>query len=78
MTGAQLQAIRRSMGTETEMPKILIKHRDHVFQTREGWFCIVANKVYGTWACREYAQAGMQTEQNRWARKLTKNEEQCE
>lgn len=40
---------------------------DHVFQTRAEWFCIVNGRTFGAWACREYALAGMKTEQRRAA-----------
>lgn len=43
---------------------------DKVFQMRDGWYCIVAGKVFGTWACREYALAGMRTEQLRYKKHL--------
>ena len=43
---------------------------DKVFQLRVGWFCIVAGQTFGTWPCKEYAIAGMQTEQRRYKKRL--------
>jgi hypothetical protein len=52
--------------TEAETNRILdASLPDQVFQMRDGWYCRVAGRVYGEWACREYAVAGMQVEQHR-------------
>jgi hypothetical protein len=39
--------------------------KDQIFRVKDGWNCIVAGRIFGTWACPEYAKAGMQTEQRR-------------
>ena len=41
------------------------KVADCVFRDRDGWHCVVDGEVYGIWPCREYAIAGMKTEQRR-------------
>jgi len=45
------------------MEKLTVQ--DQVFQLREGWFCVVANRIHGTWADRGAALAGLATEQRR-------------
>lgn len=44
--------------------------KDQVFQDRDGWKCIVNGKIFGIWARREYALAGMKTEQRRAERSI--------
>lgn len=43
---------------------------DQVFMLREGWYCIVAGKVFGPWQMHGYALAGMATEQRRHKARL--------
>lgn len=43
--------------------------KDHVYQMRAGWYCVVSGREYGPWAMREYAVAGMQVEQRRASRR---------
>jgi hypothetical protein len=38
---------------------------DRVFKMYDGWYCLVAGRTYGPWACKAYATAGMQVEQRR-------------
>ena len=40
--------------------------QDHIFRVGSGgWYCYVNGKTFGPWQLREYALAGMQTEQRR-------------
>jgi len=41
--------------------------KDRVFQLRDGWYCAVDGKTYGTWMSKAIAKAGMQVEQRRLA-----------
>jgi hypothetical protein len=40
---------------------------DQVFYLKDGFYCIVNGKVFGTWDTKEIAEAGMQVEQRRAA-----------
>lgn len=40
--------------------------RDHEpYRLNEGWFIVVAGRVHGPWATKEYAQAGYEVELRR-------------
>lgn len=39
--------------------------QDQVFALRDGFSCIVAGRTFGPWRMRQYAEAGMATEQRR-------------
>jgi hypothetical protein len=39
--------------------------RDRIFETADGWYCVVNGMVHGTWANRALAVAGMKVEQAR-------------
>lgn len=47
---------------------------DQFFRTSGGWVCMVNGRVFGPWPMKEYAIAGMQTEQRRAARKSADQE----
>jgi hypothetical protein len=38
---------------------------DRVFRNGDGWDCIVNGRVFGTWATKAIAKAGMEVEQRR-------------
>jgi hypothetical protein len=39
--------------------------QDQVYQLREGWYALVSGRTFGPWPLKEYAQAGLETEQRR-------------
>jgi hypothetical protein len=47
---------------------------DHVFKSQDGWSCIVDGRVFGAWPCKEYAAAGLKTEQDRASKRTPKCE----
>lgn len=43
--------------------------KDRVFQLRDGWYCMVDGRTFGTWVSRAIAVAGMRVEQRRLAKR---------
>lgn len=41
------------------------------FRLKDGWYCLVAGRVFGPWPDKGSASAGRATEQRRAARKVT-------
>lgn len=39
--------------------------KDHIFETREGWYAVVDGYSYGMWRTKAEAQLGMKVEQER-------------
>ena len=41
------------------------QNRNRIFRQNGEWYCIVAGRTFGPWACKQYAQAGLQVESRR-------------
>jgi hypothetical protein len=43
--------------------------KDQVFFLKDGFYCLVDGRVFGTWETKAIAEAGMEVEQRRAARR---------
>lgn len=47
--------------------------KNQVIALNDGFYASVDGHLYGPWACKEYAQAGLETEERRAAKRYIRN-----